>query len=370
MEFRILGPLEGVEAGRPVAVQAGRPPALGRQPTFWTRKRLGVAAALLVLAGATAAAFDRAFIAGGKTAAVPPNTVAVVDVRAGRVSASIPVGVAPQALAVGAGGVWVANTADRTVSRIDPRTLGLVLTIPVGDYPSDIAVAGGRVFVASGPRGRLVEIDPEANRASQPQSTGGGCDGFEESMAVGAGSLWLACDRTPDAVRIRLAPRTVIPFAYRAGLLTSASRAIVPHFSAVAFGDGVLWIADRAQSRLIEIDPATGLPIRQIAVGSDPAAIAIGFGSVWVANQGNGTVTRIQPGGSARSDQSETIRVGARPVDVAVGEDSVWVANAGGRSVSRIDPEANRVTATIPLRNPPAGIATGEGRVWVTVGEP
>ena len=59
--------------------------------------------------------------------------------------------------------------------------------------------------------------------------------------------------------------------------------------------------------------------------------------------------------------------VGERPVDVAVGLGAVWVANAGGKSVSRIDPDTNRVTRTTDLHNPPAGIVTGFGYVWVTV---
>jgi YVTN family beta-propeller protein len=48
---------------------------------------------------------------------------------------------------VGAGAVWVANSAGRTVSRIDPATNQVVRTIPVGNVPVGIAIAGGLVWV-------------------------------------------------------------------------------------------------------------------------------------------------------------------------------------------------------------------------------
>ena len=52
-------------------------------------------------------------------------------------------------MAVGAGGVWVANTAARTVSRVNPETREVVETIELGAAPSGIAVANGLVWVAA-----------------------------------------------------------------------------------------------------------------------------------------------------------------------------------------------------------------------------
>jgi YVTN family beta-propeller protein len=60
----------------------------------------------------------------------------------------IPVGDGPTAVALGAGAVWVANTAAGTVSRIDPKTKTVVSTIRVGAAPSGIVVAAGLVWVA------------------------------------------------------------------------------------------------------------------------------------------------------------------------------------------------------------------------------
>jgi YVTN family beta-propeller protein len=63
-------------------------------------------------------------------------------------SESIPVGDGPVDVAVGAGGVWVANSRDGTVSRIDPQSNKVIATIHVGSSPQRIAVGAGAVWVS------------------------------------------------------------------------------------------------------------------------------------------------------------------------------------------------------------------------------
>ena len=61
-----------------------------------------------------------------------------------------------------------------------------------------------------------------------------------------------------------------------------------------------------------------------------------------------------------------TTRVGKGPAGVAVGEGSVWVANAGDDTVSRLDAKTGKPAGTpIPVGNAPFGVAVGEGSVWV-----
>ena len=61
----------------------------------------------------------------------------VATIQAGRYS---------DAIAVGAGAVWVANRADGTLSKIDPTT-NHVTTIKVGGHPTGITTAEDRVWV-------------------------------------------------------------------------------------------------------------------------------------------------------------------------------------------------------------------------------
>jgi YVTN family beta-propeller protein len=62
------------------------------------------------------------------------------------VLARIRVGAGPAALAVGAGSLWVASSADGTVSRIDPRTDQVTATVSVTGAPTSLTITGSSVW--------------------------------------------------------------------------------------------------------------------------------------------------------------------------------------------------------------------------------
>ena len=70
------------------------------------------------------------------------DTVSVIDAASGTVTATIPVGAVPSAVAVdpAAGTVYVANYFGNTVSVIDAATRTVTATIPVGTSPGAVAV--------------------------------------------------------------------------------------------------------------------------------------------------------------------------------------------------------------------------------------
>jgi YVTN family beta-propeller protein len=73
---------------------------------------------------------------------------------------TIPVGLRPQGIVVGAGAVWVANSGDNTVSRISATSRRLVATIRVGPRPQGVAVGAGAVWVANDGDDTVSRIDP------------------------------------------------------------------------------------------------------------------------------------------------------------------------------------------------------------------
>jgi YVTN family beta-propeller protein len=77
--------------------------------------------------------------------------VAEIDLAGGSVVRSIRAGSSVNAVAVGAGSVWVASALDGTVSRIDPATGMIVATIPVGPNPFELVVDDTGVWVAVRP---------------------------------------------------------------------------------------------------------------------------------------------------------------------------------------------------------------------------
>jgi YVTN family beta-propeller protein len=327
-----------------------------------TVRRHWALVAIAVAATASALAV-LGLVARGGPSSIPPNSVGVIDPKTNELVAEVPVGIGPEALAVGAGAIWATNTEDRTVSRIDPRTRE-VRNYSVTSYPSDVAAGPSVVWVALGLRALVSRIAPQqaATAAARPIPAGLACGRSTASIALEGRFLWFACE-SGDLARLNTETHKTERF-----LLTSSS-AVAPRLADIAFGLGSLWIANRSDNSIIRLDPATG-ERQSITVGEAPSAIAIDYGSVWVTTFGSDSVYRIEIGGPTRPPTVTPIPVGDGPVGIATDHESVWVADGEGRSVSRIDPRRNQVVATIPIGVEPAGIAAGDGGVWVSARAP
>jgi YVTN family beta-propeller protein len=313
------------------------------------RRRVALAAVALVLLAAVVAA-----ILGTRSAeaiTIQPNAVGIIDPKTNKVVSQVPVGVRPDALAAGASSLWVANDEDRTVSRIDPRSRALARTIPVLQTPTGLAFGSGILWVAHGRTGSVSRVDPAFATVKTVRAThafaGGGLAG---SVATGAGAVWTAWG---DSTVARLDPAS-------AEVLGTAIAGRSP--SAIAYGEGFFWVANRGDNTVSQMSPNTGRETGVFHVGSGPSAIAVGGGEVWVADSVADSVTRIDP----RSGASATIPVGHGPAGIAFGAGAVWVANADDGTVSRIDPATNDVR-TIRVGNSPVGVVASFGRVWVSV---
>ena len=151
-----------------------------------------------------------------------------------------------------------------------------------------------------------------------------------------------------------------------AGLLALAAATIV-----LARDDGGRDRAPAAGSatgQIVALDAATGRVERRIRAGLTPAKIAIQGGQVWAVDTEARTLLRI-----ARSSGAvDVLATGATPVDVATGAGRVWVANGRRREtgqalgpiadeVVRLDPATSRQDAAVTL--PPGGIESSEGSV-------
>ena len=90
------------------------------------------------------------------------NTVSRVDLSTNTVTATIPVGKYPTAIAVTPGAVWVANAGGPSVSRIDPATNEVVATIRLGPARA----ASDRAAVTAGARRDLGELPKDTSCAS------------------------------------------------------------------------------------------------------------------------------------------------------------------------------------------------------------
>ena len=174
--------------------------------------------------------------------------------------------------------------------------------------------------------------------------------------------------------------------------------------SAIAIGEGAVWVGNLDDRTISKIDPVTRTVQQNIGLQSTPTGVTTGAGSVWIANGLRGTVSRLDAGVNAVGEPIEvTARsnagsiafgdgkvwavfgigelgridpatnlveatgvAGGSPSAIAVGEDSVWVANSGDNTVSRINPRTASEVSDPSTGRRPRGVAVGAGSVRVT----
>jgi hypothetical protein len=142
----------------------------------------------LIAAAVAAAVIGEAHRGGGVTAVA--NSVAVIDPGANRVVADPSVGAEPQAIAAGAGAVWVANTDDHSISNIDPAPRQVVRTQSFGDTVDGVAADSSVLWTVDSTRGVAARIDPTFRSVVRTVGVGdrAGVANSPNPVAVGGGA--------------------------------------------------------------------------------------------------------------------------------------------------------------------------------------
>ena len=107
--------------------------------------------------------------------------------------------------------------------------------------------------------------------------------------------------------------------------------------------------------------------VAPVTVGHAPSALAVGEGAVWVVNRTDGTVSRIDP---ETNSVSWSVGVGHDPTAVAVGEGAVWVAGGEDGTVARVDPDGPRKAQRFKVGSSPSALAVAGGSVWTAAVAP
>lgn len=121
----------------------------------------------------------------------------------------------------------------------------------------------------------------------------------------------------------------------------------------------------RADSNVL-ISASSGELVHEASVRGT-VRVAFGHGSLWSISA-SGELTRVDP---ATGVVVGTLGLGVEPAGLAVGEGSVWVTGSHSPTLLRIDPSVNEVVDRFPL--PMEGVVTdetgevavGAGAVWV-----
>ena len=248
-------------------------------------------------------------------AAPQSGTVSVLDAATGR-PAGEPLRVlgAPSRVAVGAAGVWVADSAQGTVIPVRRKPPLAYPPVRLGADVSDVALARRAVWAVSSPESVVRIVEPGGRVQTLPVGrTPVDLDADERRVVVasaGDGTLTWFDART----RRRLhAPRRV---------------ALAP--VAVALDGDVAWVADAVRGTVTRVDARTGRPSSPaVVICRRPIAVAAGGGDVFALCARERTLVELD---ANDLDVISRRAAGEEPVALAVDAHRVWVAD-GRRDV-------------------------------------
>jgi serine/threonine-protein kinase len=334
--------------------------ALGLQPRNRRWRLVALAAAAVVAAGIGVGAALHG-PAGSQSEALSGRVVAI-DAGSGTVGQTIPIGGQPRGIAARGDRVWAtteaATPAGNALWAIDAAT-GSATSVSTHGPPTNVAVTARDVWVGEdsgvGAGGEVEKFDNAGSSVSNAKSSGDA-----PLVASNTRTVWAS---SPDDV-YRIRPTGPITFDLRRVAVIRNPRPMNEvrtrwSIDGVAAGpDGVWVVGDASDQRLWRIDHGH---LRPVSLGFPPSAVADGDGFVWVTDQLNDRLAKIDPA----TGQMTFIPVGDEPMAVVVAPSGVWVANAIDDTVSRIDPQRDMVTEVKHVAFSPTALAVTGDRIWV-----
>ena len=311
-------------------------------------------AAVALAVAAVAAAIGVIFVRGGEASSVglASNSFSLVE-ASGHASAPLELDESPFGMAVSGKVAWLPRYSQDSILAVDTAT-GQPQSVQVGDGPDAVAVGAGSVWVANAGDGTVSQVNPTARRVvGVPIYVGNGPTG----IAVGKGAVWVAL--SVDGAVAKIDPdagRVVKTFPVG----TNPTR--------VAVGFDKVWVTNESVGTVTPIDPVHDVAESPIAVGHGPNGIAIGADAVWVTNSLDGSVSRIDP---------QTLAVNTFPTEgkdtqgVAVVGDTVWVAARRSAEIVRLDAQTGQIRSKLAVgANPQDVAAVGDGAAITTTTSP
>jgi YVTN family beta-propeller protein len=297
------------------------------------------------------------------------STVAMSGLSTRPTARTVPVGLAPVAVAVEEQShrAFVANYGDASLSVLDARSGTRVATIAVPRQPSllAIAAAAGRLFVAANTADAAGHTIVTVLDAANGQRL--------RTVAVGAGASAIAVQQPTGHVFVaNEGDNSVSMLDARSGrVLRTLGVGDAPVALASDERSGHVFVVNQGQyyngfpigsGSISVLDARTGTVLRTVALASGAQALAIDerHGHVFVANGGTDTVSRLD----ARSGSIlRMTTVGRTPLALAVNERTgrLFIANNGDSSVSVLDTATGRVVRTVSVGAGPGAVAVDEG---------
>ncbi|MEU0943104.1 beta-N-acetylglucosaminidase domain-containing protein [Streptomyces canus] len=238
------------------------------------------------------------------------NTVSVIDVTSGKVTATVAVGKVPAGLALTPDGdtLWVANYTDGTVQSIDTATLRTGAPIQVGGGPENMAIT---------PDGRTLYVaDIHDNTVSPVDLTTG-----KAGTAIPVGPSPFNVVAAPDGKTVYVSSSggsTVTP-------IDTATNETEPTFlvSGQAYGlalspDGrTLWVSPSNGDSVTPVDTVTGAPGKPVKVGRSAFDVSLDWngGTAYVTTADDNALVPVN---TASHTTGSPLTTGAYPLAAAL----------------------------------------------------
>jgi hypothetical protein len=257
------------------------------------------------------------------------------------------------AIAVGDGGVWVANADQQTLVRIDPKSKDTT-SIGLGTDVADVAVGFGSVWVAGGNGETLIRIDPRTNASEAPIDLGK-VDPLAPRpvflVATGAGSVWIT--RGNELMRIN--PETN---EARTWLRVKRPQGLVA-------GADAVWVT-QANEHVLRIDATTPKVTAEEDLSELPQ-FPVQFGdSLWLIGYGDRKPHVWHLDATTLTPRTAIpFSISGYPQDLSGGSRALWTVGPNSGYLWRIDPRTELATRVVWVAPHPISVATGEGAVWV-----
>lgn len=249
-------------------------------------------------------------------------------------------------LAVDGDAVWVTNAG--RVEKWSPK--GLEAKADVPRPCGTMAIAAGSLWVANCTGGEVWRINLATAAVEAKIATGLANPKGETNVVAGAGSVWVPSDPAGKVARIDPATNTI-----------TATVGVTKETWYLAYGFDALWAVSSEGKLLQKIDPATNTVTGTAGLGDTPGFLAAGEGAVWVQEQGDGTVAKIDPASLAvtgRTLVGDNLKWG----DIDTGGGAVWLRTTDDQTMVVIDPATLKIRARM-------GAAVGSGALrWTPKG--
>ena len=205
--------------------------------------------------------------------------------KAGKL-AEVPLEGACGAMTISAGALWVADCKAMTVNRIDIRANRVAAVIPTGlaspDGEMNVVSGAGSIWVASDKSGVIARIDPATNTVIASIKVEPGTS----YLAFGEGALWAVSAPAQTVQKIDPGKNTAVA-------TTRLGKA--PGF--LAAGEGAVWVQEQGDGAVARIDPATGAVTGRVKVDATLkwGDIDTGGGKVWLRTTAGQTFVVLDP---------------------------------------------------------------------------